>query len=251
MDETMTVPPAPQDQPGESFLSRAIDVFTSPGRAFEAIARKPDFIIPLIVTTVGAIVMTETMLQKIGAERIVRQSLEMSGRADKMTPEQVDKASQTAAPYTAALMHAIGVVGTPIYLLVIAAVGLFIVNVILGGSANFKTTFSVASYAGLVLVVGVVLGLVMVLGADLEQFNPDNFVPTTVGFFLNPRETSKPIYVIASSFDVFRVWFIVLCSIGFSAATGKKVKTLPVLLTFLGIWVIIVLGHAGIAAAMG
>ena len=186
MSEPTIAPPTPEDQAAGSFLSRAMGVFISPGRAFEAIARKPDFIIPLMVTTVAAIVMTETMLQKIGAERIVRQSLEMSGRADKMTPEQVDQASRTAATFTAALMHVIGVLGTPIYLLVIAAVGLFIVNVIFGGSANFKTAFSVASYAGLVLIIGVVLGLVMILGADLEQFNPDNFVPTTVGFFLNP-----------------------------------------------------------------
>ena len=191
------------------------------------------------------------MLEKIGAGRIIRQSLEISGKAAQMTPEQIDQAVQKVATFTAISMRVGGVLGSPIFLLVIAAVGLFIVNVIFGASANFKACFSVVCYASLVLLVGVVLGLVMILFGDVEQFNPENFVPTTVGFFLNPRETSKPLYVIASSFDIFRVWFIILSSLGLSAATGKKVGTVAIFLTYLGIWILIVLGHAGIAALMG
>jgi hypothetical protein len=149
------------------------------------------------------------------------------------------------------IMRASGVLVPPIFLLVIAGVGLFVVNVIFGASTNFKTCFSVVCYANLVLIVSVVLGLVMILFGDLEQFNAENFLPTTVGFFLNPRETSKPLYVIASSFDIFRVWFVILSSLGLSAATGKKVGTLAILLTYLGIWILLVLGHAGVAALTG
>jgi hypothetical protein len=72
-----------------------------------------------------------------------------------------------------------------------------------------------------------------------------------VGFFLNPREISKPLYVIASSFDIGRVWFIILSSLGLSAATGKRVRTVAILLTYFGIWIVLVLVHAGWAAMMG
>jgi hypothetical protein len=168
-----------------------------------------------------------------------------------MTPEQIDQTVQKVATFTAISMRVGGVIAVPFFLLIIAAVGLFIANVLFGASANFKTCFSVVSYANLVLLVGMVLGLVMIFWGDVEQFNAENFVPTTVGFFLNPRETSKPLYVIASSFDIFRVWFIVLSALGLSAATGKKVGTVPILLTYLGIWLLIVLGRAGIAAMMG
>jgi hypothetical protein len=200
---------------------------------------------------VGAIVIIEAMLQKIGAARIIRQSLEISGQAAKMSPEQLDQTVQKVATFTAITMRVGGVLGSPIFLLVIAAVGLFIANVVFGASANFKTCFSVVCYANLVLLVGVVLGLVVILLGDVEQFNPENPVPTTVGFFLNPRETSKPLYVIASSFDILRVWFIILSSLGLSAATGKKVGMVAIFLTYLGIWILLVLGHAGWAAMMG
>lgn len=251
MGETTIAPPMPEEPPADSFLSRALGVFISPGRAFESIARRPDFLAPLIIMTVASYVIIEAMLQKVGAGRIIRQSIEMSGKASQMTPEQIDQAVQKMSTITAMSMRLGGVLGVPIFLLVIAAVGLFVVNVIFGSSATFKACFSVVCYADLVLLVSVVLGLVMILFGDTEQFNPENFLPTTVGFFLNPRETSKPLYVIASSFDVFRVWFIIMSSVGLSAATAKKVGTLAIFLTYLGIWVLIVLGHAGVVALTG
>jgi hypothetical protein len=251
MGETTVAPPMPEEPPAGSFLSRAVGVFISPGRAFESIARRPDFLAPLIIMTVASYVLIEAMLQKIGAGRIIRQAIEMSGKASQMTPEQIDQTVQKVAGFTAISMRVGGVLGVPIFLLIIAAVGLFVVNVIFGASARFKACFAAVCYANLVLLVSVVLGLVIVLLGDPEQFNPDNPLPSTVGFFLNPRVTSKHLYVIASSFDIFRVWFIIMSSLGLSAATGKKVGTVAIFLTYLGVWVLLVLCHAGWAAMSG
>ena len=191
------------------------------------------------------------MLEKIGAGRIIRQSLEMSGKAAQMTPEQIDQTVQKVATFTAISMRVGGVLGVAHFSARHRGGGPFYCQRHLWSLGEFQECFSVVCYANLVLLVGVVLGLVMIFLGDVEQFNPENFVPTTVGFFLNPRETSKPLYVIASSFDIFRVWFIILSSLGLSAATGKKVGTLAIFLTYLGIWMLLVLGHAGVAAMMG
>src|ERR1039458_3100377 len=187
MGETMIAPPAPEDQPGDSFLSRAIGTFIAPGRTFESIVRRPDFIAPLIVAIVGAVVLIEAMLWKIGAGRIIRQALEANGKAAQMSPEQLDQTIQKVAGFTAISMRVGAIIAVPLSMVIIAAVGLFIANVIFGASADFKTCFSVVCYANLVLLVGVILGLVIVFMGDPEQFNPENPVPTTVGFFLNPQ----------------------------------------------------------------
>jgi hypothetical protein len=248
MGETMVAPAGPEEPQSDSFFSRALGIFISPGKAFESIARKPDFLAPLIAMTVASIVLIEAMLQKVGAEQIIRQSLELSGRAARMTPEQVDTAVHKAAMFTAITMRVAGVLGVPIFILIIAAVGLFIANVVFGASASFKAAFSVTCYANLVSIVGVVLGLLIILFGDVEQFNPENPLPSTVGFFLNPRETSKALYVIASSFDIFHLWFVFLTSLGLSAATGKKVGTAAIFLSYLGLWILFVMCRAGIAA---
>lgn len=251
MDETVTASPLPQEPTADSFLTRAVGIFISPGRTFESIVRRPDFLAPLIIAIVGSIALSEAMLGKIGAAAIVRHALEAQGKASQMTPEQLDTAVHRAAAIVAISMRAAGVLFVPIYLLVIAAVGLFIANVLFGASANFKTSFCVVCYASLVLQVAVILALVIIFMGDPAQFNTENPIPSTVGFFLNPHETSKALYSIASSFDIFRIWFIILCAMGLSAATGKKAGTAAILFTYLGIWILIVLGKAGWAVMMG
>lgn len=251
MGETMIAPPMPEEQPGDSFLSRAVGVFISPGRAFESVVRRPDFLTPLIIAIVAAIAVTETMMAKIGMERIVRQSIELSGKASQMSAEQLQQAVHQGATIGGILARVAELVGAPVYLLMVAGVGLFIVNVMFGATTNFKVNFSLVCYAYLVGLVGMLLALVVILFGDAEQFNPQNFVPSNVGFFLNPHETSKPLYTIASSFDVFTVWFLILAALGLSIGTARKVRTLPIFLTFLGMWLIWVLGKAGLSMLGG
>jgi hypothetical protein len=251
MSETIVTPYPPEDQPPSSFLGRAVGMFISPGQAFESIVRRPNFLAPLIVAVVMAIAVTETMLHKIGMERIVLRSIELSSRASQMSPDQLQQAAHQGATIGAIFARVIELVGVPIYLLLVAAVGLFIVNVMFGGKTHFKVDFSVACYAFLVSLVGSVLALVLILFGDPEQFNPSNFIPSNPGFFLNPRETSKFLYTIASSFDIFTIWFLILAAMGLSIASARKVRTTPIFLTFMGLWLVWVLAKAGLSMIGG
>jgi hypothetical protein len=235
-------------QPPRSFWSRWIGVYISPGEAFQDISRKPDFIFPLLVTVLSAVAITETMLAKVGMERIIRNSLEMSGRAAKMSAEQLQQAVDQGKGIGSILAHVGGVLGAPIYLLIVAAVGLAIVNAIFGSPISFKKAFAVTCYANLCGFVGALMVLAMILFGDLEHFNPENPSPTNVGFFLNPLETSKPLLTFASSFDLFTIWFVILLRIGFSHATGGKVKARSIFLVYFGLWMVWVLGKVGLAA---
>jgi hypothetical protein len=251
MSESMIAPPLPDELPEDSFLNRALGVFTAPAQAFESIVRRPDFLVPLIIAIVAAIAISETMVAKIGMERIVRQSIELSGRASRMSAEQMQQAVHQGATIGSIVARVGELIGAPIYLLIVAAVGLFIVNVMFGATTKFKVDFSVVCYAYLVGLVGSLLALVVILFGDAEQFNPQNFIPSNLGFFLNPRETSKPLYAIASSFDVFTIWFLILAALGLSTATAKKVRTVPIFATFVGLWAVWVLVKAGLSMVGG
>jgi len=241
------VKPADADTPAQSFPERLMGIFISPGETLADVARKPDFLAPLILLVLGAIAVTETMLWKIGMERIVRMSIEQSSRASSMSPEQMDQAVHQGARIGGILAHVGGVVGPPIGLLIIAGLGLLIVNLILGAQAKFKTVFSLICYADLVTLLGALMAVAVILFGDPDHFNAQNPVPANVGFFLNPREVSKPLYSLASSADIFTIWFLILIGIGLSEGTGRKVKPLSVFLVFAGFWVVWILVKMGLS----
>jgi hypothetical protein len=234
-----------------SFPARVAGVFLSPGETFADIARKPGFIAPLILAIVAAVAVSETILAKIGMERIIRAGLEQSGSTSRMSPEQLEQAVHQSAAIAGIFAHFGGVLVPPIYLAIIAGIGLLIVNQIFGASAKFKTAFSVACYAYLPSILGALMVLAIILFGDPARFNADNPAPTNVGFFLNPLETSKPLYKFASSVDIFTLWLLILLGIGFSEAAGRKVKARSVFLVFFGLWMVWVLGKVGLAALMG
>lgn len=238
----------PQEQPSMSFFSRLIGVFFSPGETFDDIARKPDILAPLIVGILSAIAFSEVMLAKIGMERIVRAQLEQSAAASSLTPDQIEQRIATGAKIGAIFTHVFGVLGVPIFMLIIAAIGLGIVNLIFGSKTRFATAFSVACYANLVSVLGSILAIVMMLFGDPEHFNASAPVPTNLGFFMDQAHTSKPLFALASSIDLFTFWFMVLLGIGFAATTQRKAKSTSVFFAFLGIWLLYVLAKVGIAS---
>lgn len=237
----------PQEPP-QSFVSRFVGVFFSPGETFDDVVRKPDVLAPLAVGILTAVAFTEVMLSKIGMERIVRAQLEQSGRLSSMSPDQVEQAISQGAKFGGIISHVFGVLGVPIFMLILAAVGLGIVNLIFGAKAKFSTAFSIACYANLVGVLGGILGIVMMLFGDPEHFNVNAPVPTNMGFFLDQAHASKPLFALASSIDLFTLWFMVLLGIGFAAATQRKAKSTSVFLVFFGLWALVVLAKVGWAS---
>ena len=235
------------DTPAQSFPKRLIGIFISPAGTLADVARKPGFIAPLIALVLGAIAVAEPVLWKIGPERIMRMTYEQSSRASSMSPEQMDQAVRQGAPIGAIFMHIAGVVGAPIVLLVLGGLGLFIVNLIFGAQAKFKTVLSLTCYAKLVSLLSSLMAVAVIVFGDPGHINAQNPVPSNVGFFLNPLEVSKPLYALASCTDIFTLWFLILVAVGLAEGTGRKVKPSPIFLVYAGLWGIWVLVMVGLA----
>jgi hypothetical protein len=211
------------------------------------VARKPDWIAPLMAAVLGTVAVTETMLWRIGMERIVRMSIEQSGRASSMSPEQMDQAVRQGATVGGIFAHVGAIVGAPIFLLILAGLGFLIVNVILGARVKFKSVFSLICYANLVSLLGSLMAVAVILFGDPDHFSPQNPVPANLAFYLNPLDVSKPLYALASSADIFTVWSLILAAIGLSEGSERKVKPLPIFLLYAGMWVLWILGKMGLA----
>jgi hypothetical protein len=238
----------PVDEAPKSFVSRVVGVFVSPGETFADVVRKPDIIAPLIISILSTIAFSEIMLAKIGMERIVRMQLEQSGRMSQMTPDQVDQAVSQGAKFGAILTHAIGLLAAPIAILIVAAVGLGIANLIFGAKTKFGTAFSITCYANMISVLGALVGILVMLFGDPEHFNPNAPIPTSLAFFMDQTHTSKPLFALATSLDLFTFWYMAILGIGFAATTGGRSKPLTVFFAFVAVWAVYVLAKVGIAA---
>jgi hypothetical protein len=237
----------PQGTPSKSFLSRLVGVFIEPGETFEDIARKPNWIPPLVVLILVSFSVVETMLMKIGASQIVMQGLERSGRAATMDPAQVSQIVERSAGIMRIVMPAGALLGAPIFLLIVAGIGILFLNVFFGQHAKFKNVFSVVCYANLPSILGALMAISLVLFGDAAAFNPQAPAPTNPGFFMNPLTSSKAVFALASSLDVLIFWFMALLAIGLSRVVQRKVKTSTIFLAYLGLWVLLVAVKVGIA----
>jgi hypothetical protein len=91
--------------------------------------------------------------------------------------------------------------------------------------------------------------VVIFAGADPESFNIKNFAPTNLGAFLNPMETNKALYTLATSLDAVTIWTLVLLGMGTAIVAGVK-RTSGYIAVF-GWWAIFVLVGVGVAAITG
>jgi hypothetical protein len=247
MADTDYSPDASQGAPRKPFLARLIGVIVEPGETFQDIARKPDFWAPLILLVLVSVAVVETMLEKVGMEQIIMQTLKSSGQANRMDPAQLSEAIERGARVGSVLMQASAVVGVPFFLLVVAGFGILVLNGLFGQHASFKQAFSATCYACMPRVVGAVMAVAVIFFGDVSSFNPQSPAPTDVGFFLDPLTTSHVVSVLASSADIITLWVLVLLAIGLSRVAQNKVKTSSIFMTCFGAWILLVIVKVGFA----
>jgi hypothetical protein len=124
------------------------------------------------------------------------------------------------------------------------------INFVFAGKATYGSIFAVWMFASLPSIIKPLLGSIVIFaGADPETFNIKNFAPTNIGAFLNPLETNKALYTLATSLDAVTIWMLVLLAIG--TATVAGVKRGSGYIAVFGWWAIFVLFGAGLAAITG
>lgn len=230
-----------------SATARLFAVFTEPSKTFADIARRPGFWAAMIIMIIVSFVIGEALVRHIGAGQIVRRSLEMSGRASTMSPDQMQQAMAQGGKFVGIITPVFGIIVVPIMLLIFAAIGLLLLKVVFGSNATFKTAFSVAAHANLPMFIAGILSLVIIFFGDPSSINPQNLVPTNIGFFLSRQAVGGALYSLATSMDVFSFWVMGLLGVGFSAASGGKVRARSMFFGFLVLWLIYVLLRAGLS----
>jgi hypothetical protein len=237
-----SIPPS-----GMSEVSRIAGVFFEPSKTFADVAVRPTWLVPLLLTIIMAVAMTAAFSQRVGWERMMRQQIEASSRTANMPAEQKEQIIQTQARFAPIFGYVFSVIGLPIYLLIAAGVLTGIAAGILSAGVRFKQVFAIMAYSSLTSLVSVPLSILVMFLKNPDDFDIRNPLMFNPGAFMDPINSSKFLYSLASSLDLIVFWNIFLIATGLKAAAGKKLSFGGALMAVIVPWAIYVLGKSALA----
>jgi hypothetical protein len=228
-------------------FARITGVFFEPGKTFADIGRRPTWIAPVLVLIVAALLVTIATTKKIGMEQIIRQQMESNPRTAQLPAEQREQAIAVQARIGGMVAYAIPVL-IPVFYVIISGV-LMAFTAMMSAGLRFKQVFAVVCHANLPGIVSAILTVVVIFLKNPTEFNPQNPLAFNPAAFMDPTTSSKFVYSLASSLDLFSFWVIFLLATGFSAAAGKRFPFGKALTAVLIPWAIWVLGKSALAGA--
>jgi hypothetical protein len=233
---------------------RIANTFTTPSKTFEDIKRgNRSWWLPFVLMAAFGYLLYFAVDQKIGMQQVVDNQVRMSPKAQERMAQATPEQRETGNKISLAVTRGAFLAGPIIGLVIVAVLSLVLlgtINFIFGGRATYGSVFAVHYYAWLPSLVKVLLGIVVIFaGMAPESFNVKNFAPTNLGAFLDPTDTNKALYALATSFDIVTIWILVLVSIGVATVAG--VKRSSGYIAVFGWWAIVVVGGAIAAAVMG
>ena len=241
-----TTVPTPAEPAALSPLQRIINIFVAPSTVFADLRRDTSWWAAWVLISVFALLFMVAMAQKVGFEQITKNEIAASPktmeRLDKLTPEQREQQLAISGKFTKYFSY-----GAPVMILIIASIlaGVLMAtfNFGMGAEISFGAALAVVIWTWVPGILKSLLGAIsLYAGADPEAFNIRNPVATNLGFFLS-RTDHPVLYSLASSIDIFAIWYIILMGMGFAAIS--KVKRGTATWTVAAWYIVITLVGAG------
>lgn len=194
-------------------------IFFEPGRVFESFRERPRFIVAAIIIAITFVLFTLLFFQRVGYERAIREAVESSPRADRLSPEQKEQQIQLqSGPMFKAIYTASPILVTAI---IIAGGGaLYLLGVVLiGKTLSYKQAVAIWTYSSLPpVVIAKVLDMILIFirspdDYDIVQAWRRGLVLANLGFLVDPK-ASPVLGTILGSFDLFAFYGLFLATLG-------------------------------------
>ncbi|MCC7496148.1 MAG: YIP1 family protein [Bryobacterales bacterium] len=230
-----------------SEIGRLTGVIANPVAAFTDIAARPRWWVPALLVILVQLSFIHAYSTHVGWEGLIRHQIESNSRMQQLPAEQVERIIEQQSKFGAVAGYASALLGPILMTLVAAALfkGLFS---ILDASMPFKAAYAATWYALLPGALSAVLAIGVMYGKDPVDFDIRNPLAFNAGAYLDKDSTATFVHSLATSFDLFSIWLVILLGIGYAAASRMKVTTGKSIGLVAIIWTILVLVKAGLAS---
>ena len=227
-------------EPSPSFFAILGDLIVAPRDAFAALLRNPSPWAPLVLFLVLHVIFAAVWIPNMDAIEFVRNQQEASGKEGPLPPAG-------AAGFIKAFAAVLTLVAPVLFLLLTALVLMFVYRFFYDGEVSFKQAFTVVAWS---LALTALVTIPLMLGAmalkDAWNEEPGMVLSANPTLFMDRAATSKPVYALARSLDLFTFWLIFLLASGFAVILRKPTGSVHWGVTVP--WLILVLIGVGAAA---
>jgi hypothetical protein len=247
---TTTLPTPEQERASVSSFGRVVGVFFSPKSTFEDIARKPSWLIPVVLATVLSTIVGAVFVQRANWREYMSQQIEKNPSTANMPAEQkeqrIEGGVKFAPPFTLAVFVIAPILGT----LIVALVMWGAYNLLGGAQTTFGTSFGITAHANLTGSVFALLLLLILFLKPIGTVDIDNPLAANVAAFL-PEDSAKWLVSLGKSIDLFSFWTMALLAIGFGATNPRKLRGSKAFTIVFSVWAVYVVLKVGIAFVAG
>jgi hypothetical protein len=231
-------------------LARILGIFYRPGATFADIARRPTFILPMLLVTLAALATGLLLQQKANWAEYERQTEQANPAFSRLSRGEQDE-------YLARRIHADEkyawiTVSVQVPVLEVAAAFFYWLafNAIAGAKLRFKTAVAVESYALLPNAVAFVIWIAALIPKAPASLTNFRILRTGLSSYLSPSAPGW-LQMLAGSVELFWFWTMILAAIGFAVAAAPKVSKRVSWTIVFGLWIAYVAAKVGWALLFG
>jgi len=236
------------DTPEPNAISRVFGALFSPKATFESIARRPTWLLPLLLLSVLAVGVVGIFTHRGGWPSFFEKQMATNTRIQQMSADQQQRVMEAQLKYAPPVAYVEAAVGPILAALVVAAVFLGVFKGLGGAQFSFKTSLGIVSHAWVPGLISALLAILVLCLKDASTVDIQNIVASNAGAFVS-SSSAKWMVALLGSLDLFSFWTMILMAIGYSAAAPKKLSFGKAFAWILSTWLLYVLVKVGLTAA--
>lgn len=239
---------APEAPESVNSFGRVFGVLFSPKETFQSIARKPTWLLPMVIVILISVIAVGIFGYRGGWRPYLEKQLANNSRFQQLSAEQQEQSMELQMKLVPRFVYFEVAVVVALFLVVLAALLLGVFNGLMGAKLNFKTSLGIVTHASMTGIVSGALAILIVSIKDPASVDIQNIVASNVGAFLS-SDSPKWLASLCGSLDIFSFWQMILLALGFSVADPKQLSFGKAFGWIFGLWLIYVVAKVGLVAA--
>ncbi|MBD8524296.1 YIP1 family protein [Pseudomarimonas arenosa] len=222
-------------------------MFTEPGKAFEAVQERSMIALPLILTIVGTLALWAWYYQVVDVNWLIDQ---MVAAQPDMEPAQAESMRKMMNPTMLTVFTAVGVVIMMPLILLISATYYTLSAKVIGSEIGFGKWFALSTWSMVPALLLIPAGAIKILMTSNGQLTQEQLNPLSLNQLFFHLPASDAWAGLLSSIHLPMFWSLFLAFVGYklwtrkSSATAWTVVLLPYVLIY-GIWALVAMSKGG------